>query len=338
MLAYSSIAHTGYMLVGLAAWAGDPGGDRDRGPAVLRRGLRVHEPRRVRGHRRRSRSGPASRRASGRSPGSGRREPVLGILMTLFLLSLTGIPPTAGFFAKAERHPRRGRGRRAADDPRGHHGPQRGRGGVLLPAGRRLHVHARPDDATLRRCATARCCGAGWRRRRRSRSCSGCSRPRCSTRPGRRRRRSCRRSRASEHRRGSGPRQLTGLAFGWASACGAGSWDRNSATTWTFGWVPTPSEVWSQSCSVVAADRRADGLVERHVALDLGDDVQEALVVARPDLDDHPEHLLAVRHLRGGQHRQEHPGAGVGVEIGRSALARLAEPESSRYIATLHGG
>ena len=33
--------------------------------------------------------------------GLGRREPVLGALMTLFLLSLTGIPPTAGFFAKA---------------------------------------------------------------------------------------------------------------------------------------------------------------------------------------------------------------------------------------------
>ena len=30
-----------------------------------------------------------------------RREPVLAILFTLFLLSLTGIPPTAGFFAKA---------------------------------------------------------------------------------------------------------------------------------------------------------------------------------------------------------------------------------------------
>jgi NADH-quinone oxidoreductase subunit N len=30
-----------------------------------------------------------------------RREPWLAILMTLFLLSLTGIPPTAGFFAKA---------------------------------------------------------------------------------------------------------------------------------------------------------------------------------------------------------------------------------------------
>jgi NADH-quinone oxidoreductase subunit N len=33
--------------------------------------------------------------------GLGRREPVLGVLMTLFLLSLTGIPPTAGFFGKA---------------------------------------------------------------------------------------------------------------------------------------------------------------------------------------------------------------------------------------------
>ena len=33
--------------------------------------------------------------------GLGRREPLLGILMTLFLLSLTGIPPTAGFFGKA---------------------------------------------------------------------------------------------------------------------------------------------------------------------------------------------------------------------------------------------
>jgi NADH-quinone oxidoreductase subunit N len=33
--------------------------------------------------------------------GLGRREAWLGILMTLFLLSLTGIPPTAGFFAKA---------------------------------------------------------------------------------------------------------------------------------------------------------------------------------------------------------------------------------------------
>ena len=45
--------------------------------------------------------------------GLGRREPALGILMTLFLLSLTGIPPTAGFFAQGLRHPRRGPGRAA---------------------------------------------------------------------------------------------------------------------------------------------------------------------------------------------------------------------------------
>jgi NADH-quinone oxidoreductase subunit N len=33
--------------------------------------------------------------------GLGRRAPLAGALMLLFLLSLTGIPPTAGFFAKA---------------------------------------------------------------------------------------------------------------------------------------------------------------------------------------------------------------------------------------------
>ena len=33
--------------------------------------------------------------------GLGRRDPWLGALMTLFLLSLTGIPPLAGFWAKA---------------------------------------------------------------------------------------------------------------------------------------------------------------------------------------------------------------------------------------------
>ena len=39
--------------------------------------------------------------------GLGRREPILGVLMTLFMLSLTGIPPTAGFFAKVLRDPGR---------------------------------------------------------------------------------------------------------------------------------------------------------------------------------------------------------------------------------------
>ena len=35
MLAYSSIAHTGYMLVGLAAWAGDPQNRSDGIEALL---------------------------------------------------------------------------------------------------------------------------------------------------------------------------------------------------------------------------------------------------------------------------------------------------------------
>ena len=50
MLAYSSIAHTGYMLVGLAAFAAGRI-EGLAGPALLRRGVLVHEPRRVRGRR-----------------------------------------------------------------------------------------------------------------------------------------------------------------------------------------------------------------------------------------------------------------------------------------------
>ena len=58
MLAYSSIAHTGYMLVGLAAFAA---GEHRRpgGAALLRRRVLGHEPRRVR----RRRCDPATRRA-----------------------------------------------------------------------------------------------------------------------------------------------------------------------------------------------------------------------------------------------------------------------------------
>src|SRR3954452_7660373 len=99
MLAYSSIAHTGYMLMGLAAY----GAGRVEGMegllyygaayafmnlgafaviAALQRRLGV----------------TSSLSTFG---GLVRREPALAVLMALFLLSLTGIPPTAGFFAKA---------------------------------------------------------------------------------------------------------------------------------------------------------------------------------------------------------------------------------------------
>jgi len=105
MLAYSSIAHTGYMLVGLAAFAGAPAGS----PAAQAglEGLLFYAAAytfmnlgafavvtALQG-----RTGVTSQIAT--FAGLGRRAPLAGVLMTLFLLSLTGIPPTAGFFAKA---------------------------------------------------------------------------------------------------------------------------------------------------------------------------------------------------------------------------------------------
>jgi len=99
MLAYSSIAHTGYMLVGLAAYAG---GRQEGLQGLLYYGaaytfMNLGAFAVVAALQRR----PGVTSALETFAGLGRREPLLGILMTLFLLSLTGIPPTAGFFAKA---------------------------------------------------------------------------------------------------------------------------------------------------------------------------------------------------------------------------------------------
>jgi NADH-quinone oxidoreductase subunit N len=105
MLAYSSIAHTGYMLVGLAAYGTAPAGS----PAAEQglQGLLFYSVAyafmnigafavvtALQG-----RPGVTSQISS--FAGLGRRAPLAGALMTLFLLSLTGIPPTAGFLAKA---------------------------------------------------------------------------------------------------------------------------------------------------------------------------------------------------------------------------------------------
>ena len=99
MLAYSSIAHTGYMLVGLAAYASGQISGLDGllfyGAAYAFMNLGAFAV-----------IGALQKRAGVHSgldtfAGLGRREPLLGLFMVLFLLSLTGIPPTAGFFAKA---------------------------------------------------------------------------------------------------------------------------------------------------------------------------------------------------------------------------------------------
>ena len=99
MLAYSSIAHTGYMLVGLAAYAG---GEIDGLEGLLYYGaaytfMNLGAFAVVAALQKRT--GVTS--SLDTFSGLGRKEPMLGVLMTLFMLSLTGIPPTAGFFAKA---------------------------------------------------------------------------------------------------------------------------------------------------------------------------------------------------------------------------------------------
>jgi NADH-quinone oxidoreductase subunit N len=104
MLAYSSIAHTGYILVALTVYAAatDRADEASGLQGVLFYAVAYafmnlgafacvaalqHRP------------GVTSQIAS--FAGLGRRAPLLGLAMTLFLLSLVGIPPLAGFFAKA---------------------------------------------------------------------------------------------------------------------------------------------------------------------------------------------------------------------------------------------
>ena len=98
MLAYSSIAHTGYMLVGFAAFgAGNIKGLEGLlfyGAAYAFMNLGAFAVIAAI----QKRQGVTSHLSS--FAGLIRREPALTLLMTLFLLSLTGIPPTAGFFGK----------------------------------------------------------------------------------------------------------------------------------------------------------------------------------------------------------------------------------------------
>jgi len=104
MLAYSSIAHTGYILVGLAAYAGAAAGSEAEARGL--QGILVYSV----AYTFMNLGAFAVVAALQRRPGVtsdietfsglGRRAPLAGLLMALFLISLTGIPPTAGFFAK----------------------------------------------------------------------------------------------------------------------------------------------------------------------------------------------------------------------------------------------
>ncbi len=95
MLAYSSISHAGFLLIGVAAFKGDFGvpGLLIYILAYTFTNLGAFFVAVVVGERLRSDE-------IADYAGLAQRAPVLAFLMALFMLSLTGIPPTAGFFGK----------------------------------------------------------------------------------------------------------------------------------------------------------------------------------------------------------------------------------------------
>ena len=144
MLAYSSIAHAGFILTGLTA----PGSAGIRsalfylvayaamtvgafGTVMLVSG-RGEERTRISDYR-----------------GLARTHPGAAALMTLFMLSLAGIPPTAGFIAKVNVFTGRDR-RRVLGVGADRRAPER-RGGLLLPPRDRGDVHAGAGGAVCGR-------------------------------------------------------------------------------------------------------------------------------------------------------------------------------------------
>jgi NADH-quinone oxidoreductase subunit N len=95
MLAYSSIAHTGYLLIGITV------GGADAGAAVLYY-LAVYAAMNLGAFGVMAllvRPGNSAERIADLA-GLGQRSPMLAVAMTICMLSLTGIPPLGGFFGK----------------------------------------------------------------------------------------------------------------------------------------------------------------------------------------------------------------------------------------------
>jgi NADH-quinone oxidoreductase subunit N len=104
MLAYSSIAHTGYILVGLAAFAAAAPGSAQEQAGL--QGVLVYTATYAFMNLGAFAIISALQRRPGVTSeietfaGLGGRDLSAAVLMTLFLISLVGIPPTAGFFGK----------------------------------------------------------------------------------------------------------------------------------------------------------------------------------------------------------------------------------------------
>ena len=142
MLAYSSIAHSGYMLAGLVATQSQVGGGLSYAGSHTLLYYAVAYALMNTGafavvmlvERYRSAVDLEAYRGLGRS------SPALALAMAVFMLSLIGVPPTAGFFGKLPDHRRLGQRRRHLAS--GAAGAGSGGFGVLLPAGGGKHVHA----------------------------------------------------------------------------------------------------------------------------------------------------------------------------------------------------
>ena len=264
--------------------------------------------------------------------------------MTLFLLSLTGIPPTAGFFAKANvilaaveaggpltilavitvlnaavaafyylrvvvyMFMRES----ATDAPALRHGAAAvGRAG----GGDAVHDPARalPDRACSTRPAT--------RPRRSSRTCRT-SAPLAVSRPRARRRRSGRAGAASGwRRRGRRPPATAG---------------RRRPGAWAG--VPLPSDVWSQTWSVVAANGASKAEVAATWRRTLVMTYRKRWSSFVQTSTTIPFILLPFETCDWVEERQEHPGLGVGVQVGRAALRPGRRAADRRYSsATPHG-
>jgi NADH-quinone oxidoreductase subunit N len=101
MLAYSSISHAGYLLVGLAAAATVPAGISASLFYLLAYAFMVMGAFMVVQYASRlGRGSPDERASLDDYRGFARRHPWVGALLALFMLALTGIPPLSGFWAK----------------------------------------------------------------------------------------------------------------------------------------------------------------------------------------------------------------------------------------------
>ena len=219
MLAYSSIAHGGYLLVALVA-------GNDIGKASILFYLLVYAITNLGAFAIIALLGSrenAARVTSTTTRASGTRSPVMAGLLTIFLLSLGGFPPMAGFVAKWYVFSAAVAGR--AVHPRHRRRPDERRLGVLLPARRRDDVHDRARRAPMPR--PRRRARRSWRWRSRSPCCStwACCRRASSTSPPARSGRSCNRCRSGrrpprkkpgDSRNGASCR--TSHALGWASS------------------------------------------------------------------------------------------------------------------------